>query len=62
MMERGANDVDLTCRCYLSNVMPDNTVNYPQINLKECKYRITEIKMSEFIGTKLESDFSSHAE
>ena len=36
--------------------------NYPQVYLKECKYKIKQIKMSKFIGVELESDSSSDSE
>ena len=36
--------------------------NYPQLFLEEFKNRIKEIKMSEFIDAKLDSDSSSDSE
>ena len=33
--------------------------NYPQVYLKECKYKIKKIQMSAFINTELESDSES---
>ena len=30
-------------------------LNYPQVYLEECKYKIKKIRMSEFINTELES-------
>ena len=31
-------------------------MNYSQVYLEECKYKIKKIKMSKFINTELESD------
>ena len=31
-------------------------MNYPQVYLEECKYKIKQIKMSKFINTELESE------
>ena len=36
--------------------------NYPQVYLEECKYKIKNIKMSEFIDADLELDSSSDSE
>ena len=30
--------------------------NYPQVYLKECKYKIKKMQLSTFINTELESD------
>ena len=30
--------------------------NYPQVYLKECKYRVKKIQMTRFINAELESD------
>ena len=32
-------------------------MNYPQVYLENCKYKIKEIKMSKFINTELESEW-----
>ena len=31
-------------------------MNYPQVYLEECKYKIKQIKMFKFINTELESE------
>ena len=31
-------------------------MNYPQVYLEECKYKIWKIKMSKFLNTELESE------
>ena len=31
-------------------------MNYPQVYLEECKYKIKEVKISKFIYTELESE------
>ena len=36
--------------------------NYPQVYLKECKYKIKKIKTSEFLTTELESESESELE
>ena len=38
------------------------TIDYPQLYLEECKYKIKKIKMSEFSNAELESDASSESE
>ena len=38
------------------------TIDYPQLYLEECKYKIKEIKMSKFSNAELESDASSESE
>ena len=37
-------------------VMKMKKMNYSQVYLEECKYKIKKIKMSKFINTELESD------
>ena len=37
-------------------------MNYPQVYLEECKYKIKKIKMSKFIDTDLESESESELE
>ena len=36
--------------------MKTNKINYPQVYLEECKYKIKKIQMSRFINTELDSD------
>ena len=54
-------------RTYIDCITVDSVMRvgkqyYPQVYSEECKYNIKKIKMSQFIGTKLESDASSHSE
>ena len=37
-------------------------MNYPQLYLEECKYKIKKTKMTKFINTDLESDLDSASE
>ena len=37
-------------------------MKYPEVYLEECKYKIKEIKISEFINTELDSDSGSRSE
>ena len=37
-------------------------MNYPQVYLEECKYKIKKIKMSKFIDTELELESESELE
>ena len=37
-------------------------MNYSQIYLEECKYKIKKIKMTKFINTELHSDSESELE
>ena len=37
-------------------------MNYPQVYLEECKYKIKKIKMSKFIDTDLELESESESE
>ena len=37
-------------------------MNYPQVYLEECKYKIKKIKMSKFIDTDLELESESELE
>ena len=46
----------------IDSVMGMQKKNYPQVYLEECKYKIKNIKMSEFIGAELELDSSSDSE
>ena len=51
----------IACIC-IDSVMRMEKKNYPQVYLEECKYKIKEIKMSEFIDVELESGSSSDSE
>ena len=46
----------------IDSVMRMKKMNYPQVYLKECNYKITKIKMSKFINTELESVSESELE
>ena len=39
----------------IDSVVRMKKMNYPQVYLEECKYKIKKIKMSKFINTELES-------
>ena len=56
--------VDHTCiECItVDYVLRMGKKNYPQLYLEECRFRIKETKMPEFIDAKLESDSSSDSE
>ena len=43
-------------------VMKMDKKNYPQIYLKECKYKAKRIQMSRFIDAELESDSDSDSD
>ena len=43
----------------IDSVMKMEEKNYPQVYLKECKYKIKKIKMPGFIDVELEPDRSS---
>ena len=53
-----------TCIACITNdsVMKIERKNCPQVCLEECKYEIKNIKVSEFIDTKLESNSCSDSE
>ena len=53
-----------TCICCktIDFVMRIEEKSHPQVYLEECKFKIKSLNMSEFIDTKLESDFSSDSE
>ena len=57
-------NVHYTCIAYITidSVMRMKKMNYPQVYLGECKYKIKKIKMNKFINTKLESDSESELE
>ena len=44
------------CIACISFVMRMKKMNYPQVYLEECKYKIKKIKMSKFINSELESE------
>ena len=46
----------------IDSVMKIEKKNYPQVYLKECKYKIKKTKTSKFINTELESDSGSELE
>ena len=46
----------------IDSVMRMKKMNYPQVYLEECKYKIKKIKMSKFINTELESELESDTE
>ena len=37
-------------------------MNYPQVYLEECKYKIKKIKISKFVNTELESESDLESE
>ena len=50
-----------TCIAYIiiNSVIRMEKKNYPQVYLKECKYKVKKIQMPRFINTELESDSES---
>ena len=46
----------------IDSVMRVENKNYPQVYLEECKYKIKQTKMTNFIKTELESDLDSDSE
>ena len=46
----------------IDSVLRMKKMNYPQVYLEECKYKIKKIKMTKFINTELESDSESELE
>ena len=40
----------------INSVMRMKKMNYPQLYLEECKYKIKKIRMSEFINTEIQSE------
>ena len=40
----------------IDSVLRMKKMNYPQVYLQECKYKIKKIKMSQFVNTELESE------
>ena len=43
-------------------VMRMKKMNYPQVHLEECKYKIKKIKMSKFMNTEIKSESESGLE
>ena len=56
-------NVYYTCRANITvdSVMKMKKMNYPQVYLEECKYKIKKIEMSKFINTNLESESQSES-
>ena len=46
----------------LDSVLKMNKKNYPQVYLKECKYKVKKINTPRFINTELETDSESDVE
>ena len=46
----------------IDSVMRVENKNYPQVYLEECKYKIKQTKMTNFIKAELESDLDSDSE
>ena len=46
----------------IDSVMRMEKKDYPQVYLKECKYKIKKMQMSTFINTELESDSESNTD
>ena len=46
----------------VDSVLKINKKNYPQVHLKECKYKVKQIRTPRFINTELESDLESDLE
>ena len=57
-------NVHYTCIACITidSVMKMKKMNYPQVYLEECKYKIKKIKMSKFIDTDLELESESELE
>ena len=62
--ETPKENVHYTCIACITidSVMKMKKMNYPQVYLEECKYKIKKIKMSKFINTELESESESELE
>ena len=52
---------DIAC-ITLDSVMKMKKMNYPQVYLEGCKYKIKKIKMSTFINTEFESESKLESE
>ena len=46
----------------IDSVMKMKKMNYPQVYLEECKYKIKKVTMNNFINTELKSDSESGLE
>ena len=46
----------------VDSVMKMNKINYPQVYLEECKYKVKKINTPRFINIELESDYESDVE
>ena len=46
----------------IDSVMRMKKMNYPQVYLEECKYKIKKIKISKFINTEIKSESESELE
>ena len=46
----------------IDSLMKMKKINYPQVYLEECKYKIKKTKMSKFINTELKSESESELE
>ena len=46
----------------IDSVMRMDKKNYPQVYLKECKYRMKKTKMPKFIEAEIESESESESE
>ena len=62
--ETPKENVHYTCIACITidSVMKMKKMNYPQVYLEECKYKIKKIKMSKFIDTDLELESESELE
>ena len=62
-MKYQKKNVYYTCRANITvdSVMKMKKMNYPQVYLEECKYKIKKIEMSKFINTNLESESQSES-
>ena len=46
----------------IDSVMKMKKMNYPQVYLEECKYKIKKIRMSKFINTEIQSESESESQ
>ena len=46
----------------IDSVMKMKKMNYPQVFLEECKYKIKKIRMSKFINTEIQSESESESQ
>ena len=61
--ETPKESINYTCiSCItIDSVMTMEKMNYPEVYLEECKYRMKKTKMTKIICTELESDSDSEA-